>query len=186
MRRALLAVASFFVLCAASTLPLGFVNNVERPTNAKRLALGLPPLPPRRATRARSAARSMASPLPPGTYSCNVGVTDASTTELLGYLSPPPSANQYHGTLQPSASGALSVRLAASTSSSTGSSLVALNGPAGYPYITARVSSQPGYQEISPATNVWEPHPALLQLNGAQPQHIAKRTCGPSIRWQWS
>ncbi|KAK6984804.1 hypothetical protein R3P38DRAFT_3292149 [Favolaschia claudopus] len=131
MLHSLLAVASFFVLCAASALPLGFVNNVERPTNAKRLALGLPPLPPRRATRVRSAARSMASPLPPGTYSCNVGVTDASTTELLGYLSPPTSGNQYYGTLQPSAAGSLC-----------------------YPYITARVSSQPGYQEISPATNV--------------------------------
>jgi hypothetical protein len=65
--------------------------NVERMTNAKRLAMGLPPMAPQRRNAAQMAARNVVNPsqsaTPGRTLTGRIQVSNANTGAFLGYVS---------------------------------------------------------------------------------------------------
>ncbi|KAF7352069.1 hypothetical protein MVEN_01169700 [Mycena venus] len=121
-------------------------------TNAKRLALGLPLLPPRRAPTPRgTAAGSSVSILPPVVHTCNILVQDASTGQPLGYISPTLADGSRYATVQTSPVGALSVTFSASATSHTQLTLQAINGDPDLPILAAYVSAgSPSSTDLGP------------------------------------
>ncbi|KAJ7461212.1 hypothetical protein FB451DRAFT_490584 [Mycena latifolia] len=103
-------------------------------TNAKRFALGLPPLKPR---RRGSAARAASSPLPPVTQTCNIFAKGTDGTDY-GYISPVWNGFGEYGTFQSAQAGALEVSFSSSPDSRSQLGLTATNGPsAGVPFFGA-------------------------------------------------
>ncbi|KAJ7351991.1 hypothetical protein DFH08DRAFT_956810 [Mycena albidolilacea] len=99
-------------------------------TNAKRLALGLPLLPPRprRAPTPRGTAASSVSILPPVVHTCNILVQDASAGQPGGYISPTLTDGSRYAPVQTSPVDVLSVTFSASATSHTQLTLQAVNG----------------------------------------------------------
>ncbi|KAK7046441.1 hypothetical protein R3P38DRAFT_2873826 [Favolaschia claudopus] len=106
---------TLFVLSTLSAASGQLMDNNHLPlTNAKRLAMGLPPLPPRRA------------------------VWNSKTDEKLGYLSAQPNTVPSFANFQSSVIGALIVTFTtSSTSSNTGLIISIVNGPPNLPYFSA-------------------------------------------------
>ncbi|KAJ7818782.1 hypothetical protein B0H14DRAFT_3876891 [Mycena olivaceomarginata] len=126
-------------LLTADAAFVGSANNARdglRLTNGRRLALGLPLLPPRRATPRQAAAGSSASMLPPAVATCNIRAAYASTGQSLGYLSPAITSFNYR-TFQDTQAGALVFTFTASASASsslnTQLTLMTTNGDPDYP-----------------------------------------------------
>ncbi|KAF7340209.1 hypothetical protein MVEN_01939500 [Mycena venus] len=106
-------------------------------TNAKRLELGLPLLPPRRATPRGSAPRAEPSPGTLITRTCNLKATVSGTTTLLGYVSQSVNNFGVYGNLLPSTTGALEVTFTYSGLAHTALNLLTTNGNSVYPYFGA-------------------------------------------------
>ncbi|KAJ6527852.1 hypothetical protein DFH09DRAFT_1186257 [Mycena vulgaris] len=103
-------------------------------TNAKRLALGLPPLKPR---RRGMAARAASSPLPPVTQTCNIRAQGTDGTDF-GFISPVWNGFGEYGTFQSAQDGALVVSFSYSANSPTQIDFTATNGPsATFPFMGA-------------------------------------------------
>ncbi|KIO30742.1 hypothetical protein M407DRAFT_20269 [Tulasnella calospora MUT 4182] len=129
---------------------------VGRMTNAKRLAMGLPPLKPkalRRGTRAASARRSATSMLPPILHKCNILVKNAVDGSSFGYLAPAPGGiNDYYGVFQQSQAGSLEVSFYTSPDDPSPSELdfFAENAPdPSSPYFGAHMFFGIGGRELS-------------------------------------
>ncbi|KAG8991070.1 hypothetical protein FRB90_001479, partial [Tulasnella sp. 427] len=119
---------------------------VGRMTNAKRFAMGLPPLKPKalhRGTRAASARRASTSitPTPDNNHHCNILVKNADDPSVTyGFISPVFNAFSGYGLFQATQAGALEVSFYASFDvlSSGQLDLQADNGPSStYPYFGA-------------------------------------------------
>ncbi|KAJ7452632.1 hypothetical protein FB451DRAFT_1409322 [Mycena latifolia] len=126
-------------------------------TNAKRMAMGLPPLKPRHYGSGR-AARQAVSAVPPVTQTCNLLATDASTGSTVGYLSPVWNSFGEYGIFQASATGALEVSFTYSGDSPTQLDLSATNGPETFTYVGAVV----GFASSSNDLGVASPNYAYL------------------------
>jgi len=119
---------------------------VERLTNSKRFALGLPPLKPkahRRAgpgiggTHVQAAARALTSQVPPVTAQCNILATD-SNGNVIGFISPSWNGFGEYGTFQGSSAGALVLSFSYIPGSSSNLDCTAVNSPSGaYPFFGA-------------------------------------------------
>ncbi|KAJ6550986.1 hypothetical protein DFH09DRAFT_1499577 [Mycena vulgaris] len=94
-------------------------------TNAKRLALGMPPLKPRRRGGAARAANSPAVPIP---QTCNIRAQGTDGTDF-GFISPVWNGFGEYGTFQSAQDGALEVSFSYSADSSTQIGFTATNGP---------------------------------------------------------
>ncbi|KAJ7916055.1 hypothetical protein B0H13DRAFT_1998796 [Mycena leptocephala] len=99
-------------------------------TNAKRFAMGLPPLPARRGT---SAPRAVASPLPPVmvTQTCNILVQSTDSPPSLSKFISTAKDNSVraHGVLQTDQAGSLEVTFTYNSNDPTALDIVMTNGP---------------------------------------------------------
>ncbi|KAG8984693.1 hypothetical protein FRB90_005157 [Tulasnella sp. 427] len=151
--------------------------NVGRMTNAKRLAMGLPPLKPkslRRGTRAASARRSSTSPVPPTLHGCNIQAKWTSDGSFIGYLSPTLDSRGRYGAFQATQAGALEVQFYAQDDECSDElDLVAVNGPnSAYPYVGATVSTDGlTYAYITATTQTSPGSDAVPQGNSHDSTH---------------
>ncbi|KAJ7087498.1 hypothetical protein C8R44DRAFT_893200 [Mycena epipterygia] len=117
-------------------------------TNAKRLAMGLPPLNPRR----RGAVAPRQSPLPPASTKCNILATETDGT-FAGYVSPAWNSFGEYGALQDAQDGALEVSFSYSPDSPGQLSFTATNGPdATYPFIGAIKGISSSSSDLGPGS----------------------------------
>ncbi|KAG8998884.1 hypothetical protein FRB90_012216 [Tulasnella sp. 427] len=117
---------------------------VGRMTNAKRFAMGLPPLKPNalhRGTRAASARRASTSVAPLIPHHCNILVTKADDPSVTyGFIAPYFNPSGEYGQFQPAQAGALEVTFYVSPDvlSSAQLDMYADNGPSSsFPYFGA-------------------------------------------------
>ncbi|KAG8953442.1 hypothetical protein FRC04_002284 [Tulasnella sp. 424] len=109
----------------------------RRLTNGERLAMGLPPLKPKRlyyGDRVSSAPRSDVSALPVVSRTCNILVKTKAGSKL-GYISPALYWSLYYGPLQGTQAGALEVTFSYSPSDPSHLDILTTNGPnRSFPY----------------------------------------------------
>ncbi|KAJ7476555.1 hypothetical protein FB451DRAFT_1460695 [Mycena latifolia] len=135
-RLALITVLATLNLANAVRTPKVFrkprsIDTVALPnTNAKRLSLGLPLIPPRFAgTPRRTAARSTVSPSVVVTYTCKILVTNPAAAATMGYVSPTLNDYSEYGVIQSTQDDALSVTFEASGLAHSQLSLRTTNDP---------------------------------------------------------
>lgn len=130
--------------------------DVERMTNAKRLAQGQPPLPPRRRNHADLAARTKpsASPTPGRVLTGSIQITNSRTGEFLGYVG---KTYQLYGEYGPvnKLKNALKVKIPGVTNGKSGPlQIIGKNGDNVYPNVGAIV----GYQNTDAALSEGSPN----------------------------
>ncbi|KAJ7620366.1 hypothetical protein FB45DRAFT_1033043 [Roridomyces roridus] len=156
-------------------------------TNARRLALGLPLIKPR---RRGTFARSPSTSATPGTpMTCNLRVTSTSPAATqYGYIGAAYNGHGEWGMLQPTQSGALQVSFSYSSATSQ-MDILAVNGPVdgtiSYPYFGAIVGATALGADFSPDSSAFallvgvQQEPAGPTVAGRN--SLAARTIGGTV-----
>ncbi|KAJ7328077.1 hypothetical protein DFH08DRAFT_1084649 [Mycena albidolilacea] len=118
-------------------------------TNARRFALGLPPLAPRR-TRVR-APRAQPSAVAPTQTSCNIAVMSSNGT--FGFINATWNGFGEYGLFQAEQAGSLEVTISSSGTTASELDLTATNSPDGtYPYFGALLGLASTSSDFGPAS----------------------------------
>ncbi|QRV93407.1 hypothetical protein RhiJN_21425 [Ceratobasidium sp. AG-Ba] len=154
MRVLLVVLVTAVATLARNASPKFGVRAAHSDTNAKRFALGMPPLKPKlRRTRVASAPRAQTSPTPPTQVSCNVLATFLNGTTF-GYLSRSFSTNHTYYAFEHSTDDALLVSFSYTDDDYHQISLTT-NGPQNqrYPYLGGVLAPESVDNNLSRPTN---------------------------------